>query len=254
MGRVWVLTGKELNQLRVVLWVGTAVTLVFGLMVPYVYRFVVPMLPSPEMLRGFLGDILRQQLASYRSYLWTNWYGKNLLQNLTVIGIIVGMGAIAGERAKGSLSFLFTLPVSRCAVVAAKAGAASLVLACCTVVPTVAMWAASQSLSGYAVASDFLLGMPLAWAGAVAVTALSMLVSVFTDDLVKAGIGAVGACLLAALPGWFQSTRQFSIFWHMRGMPLLAGAPFPWSSLAPLLAVAAVSLWMTAFAVKRRDF
>jgi len=253
VGKLSVLVGKELRQVRWVLWVGLAVTLVFGLSLPYFYRFMARMAPSLGMLPGDLGELFRQQLADYRVYLWANWYAKNLYQNLTVIALILGAGAVAGERSRGTLPFLLTLPVTRRQVITAKVVAGAAVLAACTVVPTLAVWASSPWLGGQRAFGTFLLGMPTAWAGALVVLAVAMLASVFTEDVVKAGIAATVACLVLAVPGWFRSSYRLSIFWHMKGFPIVMGQGFPWVSLLVLLALAFLLLWAGAVLVARRD-
>jgi ABC-2 type transport system permease protein len=251
MGRLAVLVGKELRQVRWVLWVGLGLTLLFGLSLPYFYRFISRMVGAGAGLPGLPGDLIRQ-LADFRLYLWANWYGKNLYQNLTVIALLLGAGAVAGERARGTLPFLLTLPVSRRQVVTAKLVAGAVVLAACTVIPTVGVWVASPWLGGQSAPDGFLLGMPLAWAGSLVVLGLAALASVFAADGWRAGVVASLVCLVLAVPGWFRSTSFLSFFWHMKAFSLMMGR-FPWGSLLVLLGAALVLFWAAAEAVCHRD-
>jgi len=251
MGRLGVLVRKELRQVRWVLLVGLGLTLLFGLSLPYFYRFVSRIAGAGVGLPGLPADLIRQ-LTDFRLYLWANWYGKNLYQNLTVIALILGAGAVAGERARGTLPFLLTLPVSRRQVVTAKLVAGSVVLAACTVIPTVGVWVASPWLGGQSAPQGFLLGMPLAWAGSLVVLGLAMLVSVFAEDGVRAGVVAGLLCLVLAVPGWFRSTFFLSFFWHMKAYSLMMGH-FPWVSLLGLLGAALALFWAATEAVCHRD-
>ncbi|MDI6893877.1 MAG: ABC transporter permease subunit [Bacillota bacterium] len=252
MGRLGVLVEKELRQVRWVLWVGLGLTLLVGLSLPYFYRFLSRIAGAGAMLPGLSGEILRQ-LADFRVYLWANWYGKNLYQNLTVIALVLGAGALAGERARGTLPFLLTLPVSRRQAVAAKVMAGAVVLALCTVIPTLGVWAASPWLGGESAPEGFLLGMPLAWAGSLVVLGVAVLASVFAHDGVRAGVGAGVVCLALAVPGWFRSTFFLSFFWHMKAFAIMAGPGFPWASLLVLLGAALVLFWASTVAVGCRD-
>ena len=120
-------------------------------------------------------------------------------------------------------------------------------------VPTLATWVSSPSLGGQPVSITFLFGMPLAWAGALVVLSVGMLASVFSEDAVKAGVAAAVACLVLAVPGWFRSTYRLSVFWHMKGLTLMAGQEFPWLSLLILLGVAFLVFWAGAVMATRRD-
>ncbi|WP_241078424.1 ABC transporter permease subunit [Natranaerofaba carboxydovora] len=65
---------------------------------------------------GILGGIIEEftlLFGDHTTYIWSQWHGNNLVQIGAILSIILGMGVIAKETSKGTISFLVSKPVSR---------------------------------------------------------------------------------------------------------------------------------------------
>jgi len=248
----WTLYAKELRALRWIWIVGALVVTVIGAVLGPAYDFLFRLLADVPIPEAFLG-LIEQQLGDFDLYLWANWYGKNLLQAVVVLALLVGAGAIAGEAGRSTLEFLLARPVSRRQVVWAKAAAGITVLWSLTLPATLAAGLGGVA-AGHALDwGRFLLGLPGTLAAGAVIYAVALVFSVLTTDLLRAGV--VGGLALAPLmvAGWFGKTAWVSPFHYMRGSRVFAEQALPYPALAGLLLAAAILIWLAARLFESRD-
>jgi len=243
---------KEWREQRWKVVVGSAVGAALGAALPILHGYIADLL-SGVPLSGPLGSLIAAQLKDMRLYMWSNWYGKNLLQLDTFIAVLVGMGLVSGERARRTADLLFSRPLTRGELFASKYVAG---LAAVAVVPLASTIAAVASAAIWAGWFDavFLAGLVPAIAGTWLVYSLAVLASTFFSDPIKSGAGAAGLALLAAVPGWFAGTRRWSLFYHSAGWDVLRGAPGAWLAVGALVVVAVVLYAVAAARVRRLEF
>ncbi len=170
-----VLAAKELRDRLRSRWV-LVVALVFTL-----FSSVIVYAGSAQ--QGFLGfrgvEVTIASLVSLVIYL------------VPLIALILGYDSVVGERERGSLDLLLSMPISRLELLLGKFGGLALALAIATlaglgVVGVALAWSAPTALLDYAgfVLSSLLLGMSF--------LSMAMLVSVLASDRTQASGAAIG--------------------------------------------------------------
>jgi ABC-2 type transport system permease protein len=190
-------TRKELLQQwrtrrALVVW---AVFLLFGLMSPLLAKFTPQMLTMVEGAEQFadlipdptIGDAIVQ-------------YIKNITQFGFIIAILVGMGAIAGEKERGTAALILSKPMSRWAFVLSKFAAQALLYAVAFLLAALATYYYTLILFGPLDFVAFLLGSGLLWVWLLCFTAVTLLGSAIGNSTgAGAGLGLLGAVLLFLL-------------------------------------------------------
>lgn len=145
---------------------------------------------------------------------------RNMIQFGSVAAVLLAMGAVAGERERGTLALTLSKPVSRTAFLVAKFVAIAMLLALGTGLGILAMYLYSTLLYG---ATD-----PVAWLQVGLVLLLAVLVpaaitflgSVFAGSAL--GAGAVGVVALVALS--FGAVLPTASPWFSSGLAEIARA------------------------------
>lgn len=224
-----VLLRKELREGRWKSGVGGLLLIATALAVPLLYDMIVEMVTGmpEEQLAYFVPDL---SLVEDRSlYLWSQWNGKNLYQIGAALAVVLGMGAVAGEVSRKTVSFLLTRPVSRSAVFFSKALAGIILIILPVLVSTLVLIVASARVF-QGVSYGRLLGATVITAlGLVVIYSFSLLISTVVHDSIRAGVISGLLLILWAVPGWFSATRTLSLFTHITGGEffLEGGSPLP---------------------------
>jgi len=243
---------KEFHEVRTKTWVGLVISTITGGSLPLLFgrlKGIVGGVTLPEWIQT---DLARQ-MANYELYLWANWYGKNLLQYVILMAIILAASVVAGEVGRGSAEFLFSLPVSRRVILLHKflAGVVSLVL---IAVVSTALTLAVSWFSGYPVSVGwFARGLPSLLAGGFMIYGMTAVVSAFSSDSLKAGTLSFLLVMLLWFPGFIGASR-FSPISYMAGARVwrLGAVDLLWTSVFIILG--ALSLYWTIRLVEARDF
>ena len=183
---------------------------------------------------------------------------RNLVQFGSIAAVFLAMGAVAGERERGTLGLVLARPVSRTAFLAAKLVTIAMVLGLATFLGVLATYLYSTLLFG---ATD-----PIAWAQSALFLLLAVLVpasitflgSVLVgSSLGAAAIGIAGLVVLsigAALPtaNPFFSTGLAEL---ARAMPIEGVGPDldPGRTVAVAVGIVAVSLGLAWLRFQRAD-
>ena len=183
---------KELLQqwrTRRVLVLG-AVFVLFGLASPMLAKF------TPELLRSVAGaeqfaDLVPEPTAADA----VAQYIKNITQFGFILVILLGMGAVAGEKDKGTAAIILSKPLPRWAFLLSKFVAQALVYFVSLLLGTLGAYYYTLVLFEPLAFGPFLLGGLLLWLWALVFTAVTLLGS----TLGKSTGGAAGLALLGAV-------------------------------------------------------
>lgn len=190
-------------------------------------------------LGTFPGEALREPGIDYAIFSWGQWGGSSLYQLGTLTAILLAMGAFAHEKASSTLVFLSSTPLSRKQIFQTKAAAGFIMLAGCVFGSTVFLWLYS-SFHGYTLPLGlFLLSAVLNTAGLAVVYLVSLIFSIHTNDPGRAGGYAALFWFALSSPGWFPTTKNLSLFYHLQGWGIILENRFPWLFFLVILVAAA---------------
>jgi ABC-2 type transport system permease protein len=210
VGKQWSLfvtaVRKELQQqwrTRRLIVVG-AVFVIFGMISPLLARFLPEILGNVEGAEQFADLIPEPTIADA-----IGQYIKNLTQFGLVLAIVLGMGAVAGEKEKGTAAMILSKPMPRWVFITSKFVAQSLVYLISFLIAAISAYYYTYFLFGAPEAGPFLLmnGLLMVWLLVfVAITILGSTLGNSTGG--AAGIAAVGSVLILIL-GSIPPLNQF---------------------------------------------
>lgn len=181
-----------------------AVFVLFGLASPLIAKF------TPEMLKSLPGaeqfaDLVPDPTAADA----VSQYIKNLTQFGFVLVILLGMGAVAGEKDKGTAAIILSKPLPRWAFLLSKFVAQGVVYFVSLLLGTLGAYYYTLVLFEPLAFGPFLLGGVLLWLWALVFTAVTLLGSTIGKSTGgAAGIALLGAVLLLIL-GSIPPVGQF---------------------------------------------
>lgn len=177
----------------------TAVFLLFGLMSPLVARYTPEILGTMEGAEQF-ADLIPEPTTQDA----IAQYVKNITQFGFIIAILVGMGAVAGEKEKGTAAMILSKPMSRWAFLLSKFTAQLLMYALAFLLAGGAAYYYVLVLFEPLSPAAFAWGNVLLWLWLLCFAAVTLLGSTVGKSVgAGAGLslaGAVGLLLLGSLP------------------------------------------------------
>ncbi len=249
------LVAKEFRDIRWKLVVAFLLLVVVITVMIIIYEQLLELLPADmsEMPFFFSSDAL-DSFRDYTDAMWWNFNDKNLIQFGCILAIVLGIGLLAPEIESGTITLLLTNGVSRKRAFWTKAllAAASIVVVFVTagvlIIPL-------SSLFGYSlrhfrqIPATFITAL-----GMTSVFAVSLLISLFAKDRIWSGV--ISAILFGAwsVLGFWESTRAFSPFFHMRATDYFFGrANFPWVVAVGFILVTMAVLLLAEHRFVRED-
>lgn len=209
LGEEWRRYGALLRKELLEQWrtrkalVVVVVFLLFGLTSPLLARFTSEMLKAVPGAEQFAGLIPEPKTADA-----VTQYVKNLTQFGFIIAILLGMGAVAGERERGTAAMTLSKPVPRWAYVLAKFDAQALVYLVALLLAGSAAWFYTGLLFEPGLAfGPFMLGNALLWVWLLAFAAAVLLGSaVGRTTVIAAGLGLLFSVVLLIGGAFPQAT------------------------------------------------
>ncbi|MCP4426530.1 MAG: ABC transporter permease, partial [Chloroflexi bacterium] len=169
-----------------------AVFLLFGLGSPLLAKFTPEMLNFIEGAEQFADLIPEPTTADSLTQ-----YIKNLTQFGFIMAILLGMGAVAGEKERGTAAMILSKPLPRWAFVLSKFAAQALVYALGFVLSAAGALYYTSLLFGPFQVGPFLWGNVLLWLWLLTFTAVTLLGSVIGKSTgAAAGMALVGSVIL----------------------------------------------------------
>lgn len=194
-------------------------------------------------------------MGSYEGYVWSQWFGKNLLNVWTFFAVLIGVGGVVTETSRGTALWTLSLPATRARLLGVRAAVGALELLALALVPSLLVPALSHAIGKAYPVTDALLYAACAFAAGLSFYGLSLLLStVFADQLkpVIVGLGLAFALSLAAL--FSPAVARYSVFNVMSGEKYFRHGALPWAGLAACLGLAAASYLVALRVLERRDF
>ncbi|HTM05503.1 MAG TPA: ABC transporter permease subunit [Vicinamibacterales bacterium] len=205
----------------------------------------------------------------YSAFVWGNLIGNHQPIVFAMISLVLGLGGLQRERAAGTAAYTLMLPVTRGALISARAlvGIAQVVVLATAPLVAVALLAPVLANHSYPIgqAAHFAL-LYMAWG------VVFFAVGLLWSTLLSGTLSALAACVVTPFiyliliashvderGRWVDA--NFATF--MSGMAYLdrvhsgtslLGPVFPWIPCAMLLAVAAVVFMLAVWRTKRQDF
>lgn len=196
----------------------------------------------------------------YALYVWLS-LSHGYLQFIWIIcAILLGLGGLVREQARGTAGFTLALPVSRAALVWTRAAVGAAQAAALALLPE-AMVALLSPLAGYqySFAQALLFALLIAGGGMVFYALGFLLSHLIAGEYAAPGVGlglAAAYYVIAKLPG-MESFNVYGLMTgarYMIGKTYSLGAGYPLGPLLVWLAIAAGLIACSARIVARRDF
>ncbi len=249
---------KELRENRIKLIITFVLLIAVAVFVAAAYTMLSSgMIPGMEKMPADVANLLQKIMPDFsniNSYLFSQWFSKNLEQVGALLAVILLTGTVAGERELHTAVFLFSRPVSRKAVLAAKA----IVLLsglCISVIAATLAAAVTSIVIGKTPDPAFLaVALLHALVALLVMAAFSLLVSVLIPDRIKGALVAGAVLIVCSLLGQVRFLRWLNPL-ALFGSRSLVTHPVP--QLAPLLVgtgLIAVLLWLAYQALERQEF
>jgi ABC-2 type transport system permease protein len=213
--------------------------------------------PSMD-LGGEIGRKVREAAllaSSYRGYVWSQWYGQNLIQLWTIFAVILGTGGLLSQMSGGGGLFTLSLPVSRRELLTVRAAAGLAELLILALVPSLVIPILSGAVGqSYGLGDSFVHAMCLFVGGAV-FFCLSFLLSTVYSDVWRPLLAALFAAgILAIAEQFVDGLSRYSVIGAMSGESYFRGGGLPWAGLFVSVALSAAMLYGAVVNLARRDF
>ncbi|MHB8108098.1 MAG: ABC transporter permease [Candidatus Cryosericum sp.] len=248
---------KEYRENRVKLVIGCALLAIVGASVSIAYHFFESGIPgmgqiSPDVMK--LVQKLMPDFSNVNAYLFSQWFGKNLQQLGGILAVVLLGSTVAAERELHTAIFLFSRPVTRSAVLAAKTIVLFTGLAVATVISTGAA-VLGAVLIGKAPDLAFVLSATLhSIVALLTFASLATLFSVLIPDRVKAMLLSGGAIIVLSVAGQFRGLGWLNPL-ALFGSSRLIAHPVP--QLVPLFVaviLSAIMLALSNWVLQRQEF
>ena len=218
---------KEMKQNLWKFIIGTVLLTITAISLPLLYDFLIEMVGniSEDQISSFLPDM--SYIEDHNLYVWSQWHGKNLYQIGTILAIIMGMNAVAGEVNNKTIGFLLTRPVSRREVFITKTISGAIWLTLSLAFSTfVLILLASYEFGGIEI-GRLIIATLITLLGLFVLYSFTLLLSVLIDEPIKVGAVSALVIFLSSVPGWFSATREYSIFTHLNASEYFVEGNFP---------------------------
>jgi hypothetical protein len=216
-----------------------------------------PMVTQPDT-SSVLGRAIKEAAelaATYRGYVWSQWFGEKLPQAWTVLAVLLGTGGLLAQGASGGALFTLSLPITRGRLLGVRAATALLELLALALIPSLVIPVLSPTVDqSYAVVDVLVHAMCLFVGGAVFFSFAFLLSTIFTDVWRPLLIALCAAFALALVERTLRDVASFGLIRVMTAEAYFRSGALPWPGL---LVSAAASLGMLYAAVKniaRQDF
>lgn len=238
--------------------VGMALLMCFGALVVLTHPLLEQMKVEIPNLPGNLGEQLREAfalMASYEGYVWSQWFGKNLLQFWTLFAVLLGAGGLATEASRGTALWTLSLPVTRRRLLGVRAGVGAAELLALAIVPTLLVWALSPLVGQRYSLADALAYALMTFAAGMFFYGLALLLStLFGDQLKPILVGMAVSIAMGAVTLFSRRLAGYSVYNVMSGQKYFAEGVPPWAGLTACLALAALMFYASLRVLERRDF
>jgi ABC-2 type transport system permease protein len=228
-----------------------AVLAIFGLTSPLMARYI------PELIKS-LGGIegLDQLIPTPTVADAVGQYLKNCFQFGVILALLVPMGAVVGEKDRGTAAMVLSKPVSRASFLLSKFVAAALVFLAAILIAALGAYYYTGILFQWLDVGAFLLLNLLFWLDLLVYLALTMLASTLARSTVAAGGIGFGLFMVMWIAGVIPQVGRHLpdalLGWGTRIALGLPGAP-AWGALGVSLGLIAAALVGAVVIFRRQE-
>ena len=240
--------------------IGLALLMCSGAAAVFAYPRVLEVLKSMPAIEtgGELGRRIREAAElsqQYRGYVWSTWFGQNLIQFWTIFAVLLGTGGLLSQMSGGGALFTLSLPVSRARHLAVRGGIGLVELLVLALVPSLLVTLLSPAVGQSYSAGDALAhALCLFVGGSVFFSLAALLSSVFVDVWRPLLIALGSAALLAIGEQFVDVLSERGLIATMSGEKYFRGGGLPWGGLLISAALSTAMLYAAARNLTRRDF
>lgn len=226
-----------------------AVLVGFGLMSPIFARIAPDLLKSLGESQGGVQIILPEPSARDA----TDQFVKNTTQFGLLLAVLVGFGAIVGERERGQLALIFPHPLPRRTFVLAKFAALAILFGLALLLGATADYLYTAILFGAPGVGGFAVMVFLLYVWLLCLLALTLLASALGRSMTTAGAIAFGLVLLMSLAGTFTRLAPGALTEWGRLLANGMHPPARWGALGVTLVITGLAVAASALILERQE-
>jgi ABC-2 type transport system permease protein len=191
---------------------------------------------------------------TYRGYVWSQLFTKNLPQAWCLFAAILGAGGLISSRWSRGMVYTLSLPLSRRVLVLTRAAVVATELLAMALIPSLLVCVVSPFVGqSYGVTEALVHGLCM-FAGGSIFFGLAFLLSSFFEDWRPIMFTAGLAIALSALEDLFPWYADHGLFQVVSGASYFRGGGLPWLGLAITLGTTTAMVYGAVLNVARRDF
>jgi hypothetical protein len=196
-----------------------------------------------------------QVMATYRGYIWAQWFAQNMTQQWTLFAVLLGTGGLLAQTSGGGALFTLSLPVTRDRVVGARALMGLAELFILAVAPSLLIPLLSPAVAQRYSIVDALAHAVFMFVGGSIFFSLAFFFSSVFHDVWRPLLIVVGVCMvLGFVDAVVPDTSRFSPFGLMNGESYFRGEGVPWIGLLVSVVVSSALLLAAVRNIARQDF
>jgi len=215
-------------------------------------------LASNLQAKGEIGRRIREAIdlsREYHGYVWSHWFGQNMMELGTVLAVLLGTGGLLSQSSKGTALFTLSLPVSRNRLLGVRAATGLAEFLVLAIAPSLLIPILSPAIGKtYGVGDTLIHGMCVFIAGAVFFSLAFLLSTIFTDLWRPLLIPLFAAAVIGGCELLFRGLSPYGIFQVMSGEVYFRNGQLPWLGLLACAAASAAMLYGATINIARRDF
>jgi ABC-2 type transport system permease protein len=207
---------------------------------------------------GELGRRIKENadlMRTYRGYVYAQWFGQNFTQTWTIFAVLIGSGGLVSSGSEGTALFTLSLPVSRAAIVGARAATGLAELFVLALVPSLVIPLLSPAVGQSYSIVDVLVHTVCAFVAGAVFFHLALLLSTMFHDIWRPLLLTLAVALLASVVERLPREGASAGIYHvMRAESYFRGAGVPWAGLSATFVLSAALLFGATRNFERRDF
>jgi ABC-type transport system involved in multi-copper enzyme maturation permease subunit len=207
---------------------------------------------------GELGRQVAQSIelaSTYRGYVWSQWFLKNMPQQWGIFAVLLGTGGLLAQSSSGSALFTLSLPITRARLLTIRAATALLELLVLALVPSLVISIVSPAVGEtYSVADAIVHGACIFVGGTVFFSLAFLLSTVFVDVWRPLVIAVCVAGALSVADQLARTPSSYSIYRVMTAESYFRAGALPWPGLVAAALASTAMLYAATRNIARQDF
>ncbi len=208
-------------------------------------------------INGEIGRRIQEAIdmsRQYHSYIWSQWFDKNLLELGTLFAVLLGTGGLLAQSSGGAALFTLSLPVSRARLLGVRTAAGLTELFVLAVLSSLMVPLCSPAIAKSYSLIDTLIQAGCGFIGsAVFFSFAALLSTVFADIWRPLLLPVLVAGALALIEQLQRAPHTFGIFHVMSAETYFKSGEVPWVGLLLSVAASAAMLYGAVVNLKRRE-